>query len=255
MERAVAAMERLDGSLDDRDALVGNLRDLARINRWLGGRDLSARAIDALLATDRGAARRAADGPTVAILDVGTGGADIPLALLARDRARGRSTRIVGLDSRPEILAAAIVADPRAGTTPGLALELGDGRSLPYPDASFDIAHTSLVLHHLAPAEIDLLLREMRRVARRGIVVNDLARSRLSWVGAWLLGHLLTTNRFTRHDAPMSVRRAYTLVEAVTMVQRAGLNVVATERGFLGHRWAIAADHATAGQLPERGPS
>ncbi len=248
-------MERLDGSLDDRDALVGNLRDLTRINRWLGGRHLSARAIDALLATDRRAARRATDGPTVTILDVGTGGADIPLALLARDRARGRPLRIVGLDSRAEILAAAIVADPRAGTTPGLTLELGDGRSLPYPDASFDIAHTSLVLHHLAPAEIDLLLREMARVAGRGIVVNDLARSRPAWVGAWLLGHLLTTNRFTRHDAPMSVRRAYTLSEAVTMVQRAGMRVVHTERGFLGHRWAIAAEPATPPRVSERRPS
>ncbi|MEJ7697328.1 MAG: methyltransferase domain-containing protein [Candidatus Limnocylindrales bacterium] len=222
---------------------------------WLGGCRLSARAIDALLAIDRAAARRAAEGPPVMILDIGTGGADIPLALLARDRARGRSTRIVGLDSRAEILAAAIVADPRAGTTCGLTLELGDGRSLPYPDGSFDIAHTSLVLHHLAPAEVDLLLREMARVVRRGIVVNDLARSRPALVGAWLLGHLLTTDRFTRHDAPMSVRRAYTLSEAVTMVQRAGLRVVATERGVLGHRWAIAAEPATPPRLPERSPS
>ena len=50
-----------------------------------------------------------------------------------------------------------------------------DGRSLPYSDASFDVAHASLVLHHLEPADVVALLREMNRVSRRGIVVNDLA--------------------------------------------------------------------------------
>ena len=49
----------------------------------------------------------------------------------------------------------------------------------------------------------------MGRVARLGIVVNDLERGRLGWLGAWLMGHLLTGNRYTRHDAPLSVRRAY----------------------------------------------
>ena len=54
-----------------------------------------------------------------------------------------------------------------------------------------------------------MLLREMARVARLGVVVNDLDRTRLGWIGAWLIGHLLTGNRYTRYDAPLSVLRAY----------------------------------------------
>ena len=49
----------------------------------------------------------------------------------------------------------------------------------------------------------------MARVARLGIVVNDLDRTRLGWLGAWLIGRLLTGNPYTRIDAPLSVRRAY----------------------------------------------
>ena len=37
MERRTDAVELLDGPLDDPAALRGNLRDLRRINRWLGG--------------------------------------------------------------------------------------------------------------------------------------------------------------------------------------------------------------------------
>ena len=72
MERLAGVEELLDGALDDRSALTGNLRDLARANRRLGGIDLSARAVEAL-APGRAAIR---------VLDVGTGGADIPLALI-----------------------------------------------------------------------------------------------------------------------------------------------------------------------------
>ena len=113
---------------------------------------------------------------------------------------------------------------PAVASTAGLELHAGDGRSLPYPDRSFDIAHASLVLHHLAPDDAVALLREMARVARLGIVVNDLDRSRLGLLGAWLVGHLATRNRYTRHDAPLSVRRAYRADEMTALLVEAGLD-------------------------------
>jgi hypothetical protein len=81
----------------------------------------------------------------------------------------------------------------------------------------------------------------MGRVAAVGVIVNDLARSRLAWIGAWLVGHVLTGNRLTRHDAPLSVRRAYTAGEMGSLMAEAGLRPIATFGGPLGHRYAIAA--------------
>lgn len=231
MDRLTDATELLDGRLDDPRTLAGNLRDLRRINRWLGGVSMSAEAIDAL----------AAHRPDLALLDVGTGGADIPVALLERAAARGRAWFVVAIDSRPEVLAAAVLTRPALATTDGLELHVGDGTSLPYPDRSFDVAHCSLVVHHCPPDEALALFREMARVARSGIVVNDLDRTRLGWIGAWLLGHLLTRNRYTRVDAPLSVRRAYRPDEVVAMLLTAGLTPVRTVRGSFGQRYAIAA--------------
>jgi SAM-dependent methyltransferase len=235
MDRLTDVPELLDGRLDDPAALVGNLRDLRRINRWLGGVALTSAGIDALAAHRR----------DLTVLDVGTGGADIPLALLVAAPRRGRTVRVVGLDNRPEVLAAAAIAAPAVATTDGLTMQLGDGRSLPYPDDAFDVVHASLVLHHLDGDEGPAVLREMARVARLGIVVNDLHRSRLAWIGAWLLGHVLTTNRYTRHDAPLSVRRAYRVDEALDLVRATGLAPVRTIRGRFGHRYAIAAVRPT----------
>ena len=231
MDRLTGVEELLDGPLDDPAALAGNLRDLARINRLTGGTRLSERAIAAL----------AARGDVATILDVGTGGADIPMTLLARAASGGRRLVITATDSRAEVLAAARAARPSIGHATGLELAVADGRGLPYPDGAFDVAHASMVTHHLEPDDVVAFVRELRRVARNGVVVNDLVRGRVFWLGGWLLVHAIGTSRYTRHDGPLSVRRAYTRAELADLMAAAGLTTVATFAGFAGHRVAIAA--------------
>lgn len=228
MDRLADADELLDGPLDV-ETLEGNLRDLARVNRWLGGVALSRQGVLALLRGHQG---------DVELLDVGTGAADIPDALIATVGRPGRWLRVTGVDTRPEILGAArrrVAAGPAS-----LRLEIVQGDRLPYPDRSFDIAHCSLVLHHAEPADALRLIEEMARVSRIGVVINDLERGRLAWVGAWLLTRLATRNAYTRHDAPLSVRRAYRPAEVAEMAARAGLLEVARYRDLIRYRYAIA---------------
>jgi hypothetical protein len=92
----------------------------------------------------------------------------------------------------------------------------------------------------------------MARTSSLGVIVNDLDRRRLGWIGAWAMTRLLTRNRYTRHDAPLSVRRAYRPTEVAQMAGQAGLVEVARIRGFLGHRYAMAFVHAPAMEGPER---
>ena len=231
MERLAGVEEILDGPLDDLDAVAGNLRDLRRVNRLLGGTRLSRLAITRLWP----------DGTSLSVLDVGTGGADIPVSLLADAARRGRSLRVEAIDSRPEVIEAARLARPAVDRVSGLSLRVADGLALPYPDGAFDVAHCSMVVHHLEPAEAVALLREMARVSRLGVVVNDLVRGRLFWAGAWVMSHAATRNRLTRNDAPLSVRRAFSRAELRALAAEAGLDVVAEIDGVAWHRVAIAA--------------
>ncbi len=231
MDRLADATELLDGPLDDPVALEDNLRDLRRLNRVLGGAALSRWGVGRLL-----------DGSAAAtLLDVGTGAADIPVALLAAARRRGIDLTVTAADSRPEILAAARAVRPELDRIPGLALELVPPDRLPWPDGRFDVAHASLVLHHLEPPAAIAFLGELARVARRGVVVNDLARGRGSWAGAWAIARLLGTSRYTRADAPLSVRRAYTEAEVRELLATASLRPVASRSAPFGHRFAIVA--------------
>jgi len=79
----------------------------------------------------------------------------------------------------------------------------------------------------------------MCRVARQAVVINDLDRGWRWWTGAWLLTRVATRNEYTRHDAPLSVRRAYTEKELVRMAQQAGLRPVARYRNRPGYRYAL----------------
>ena len=232
MRRLADTPELLDGPLDDPVALAANLRDLRRINRLLGGTRLSRQALGALVGQRT---------EPLTLLDVGTGAADIPASLVTRPLPDGPRLTVTAIDSRAEVLAAAIAGRADLASLDGLHLAIGDGRALQDPDGSHDVVHASLVLHHLEPDDAIRFLGEMSRVARLGVIVNDLARSRLAWMGAWLLGHVLTGNRLTRHDAPLSVRRAYTPPEMRSLMTEAGLRPIATFGGLLGHRYAIAA--------------
>jgi SAM-dependent methyltransferase len=238
MRRLVHASEHLDGELTDRELLDGNLRDLRRVNRAFGGVALSVRGVRELVRT------AGASPDALRVLDVGAGACDIPLAL-ARARGPWRSVEVTAVDIRQEVLDAARRIEPGLVTGAGVRLLVADGRSLPFGDGSFDVAHASLVLHHLDPAEAGALLRELARVARIGVVVNDLERGLVFWLGAWLLLHAITRNAFTLHDGPLSVRRAYRRREVHGLLAAAGLRPVAEARAFAGHRWAIAAQRSS----------
>lgn len=222
------APELLDRPGLDPAELAGNLADLRRVNRWLGGIRLTLGGLTRLTGDLR-------PGASLRVIDVATGAADIPIAVAGWAERRGLRPWILATDISAEIVRAADWP-----VTDGVAVALADARRLPCADDSFDVAICSLVLHHLRPDEAVSMLREMGRVARRGIVVNDLVRHWPGYAGAWLMGHALTRNPLTRHDAPLSVRRAYTRREMLTLLDRAGLRSVACT-GFLGYRVALTA--------------
>lgn len=212
----------------DPAVLADNLDDLRRVNRVLGGVWLTLRGLGRLTAD-------LAPGDQLSVLDLATGGADIARAILSWARRRGLRACMLATDFSP-----AIVDLARRDAPAALQFAFIDARVLPFADRSIDVVTCSLVLHHLIPSDAIRMLREMRRVARRGVVVNDIRRNWLGYGGAWLLARAFSGNPLTRHDGPLSVRRAYTRAEMTKMAAEAGLGPL-TFDGFAGYRYAITA--------------
>jgi hypothetical protein len=98
----------------------------------------------------------------------------------------------------------------------------------------------SLTLHHLPPDAAVTALGEMRAAARLAVVVNDLVRSRVSLAIVWIATRLLACHRISRHDGPLSVRRAYSPEELRSLAEKAGiLRMSITRRPWVGRLLAV----------------
>jgi SAM-dependent methyltransferase len=221
--------ELLDAALLDDAALGRNLADIRRINALLGWTTFTTRAVarharqmahaaplvrpnHALPASPAG--RRA-----FSLLDVASGSADIPCAIARWSERAGYDARIVATDISPQIVG---IAREQAEGTPNVTVERQDALALSYPPGSFDLALCTLALHHFEPESAVLLLRNLARVGRR-VLVFDVERSPLAYLGALALTRALWMNYMTRHDAPASVRRAYTAAELRELARCADL--------------------------------
>jgi len=108
----------------------------------------------------------------------------------------------------------------------------GDALALPFRDNSFDLVGSSLFVHHLQPDELLRFAGEGLRVARHAFVINDLVRHPLHLALSYA-GLPLYRSRLTRHDAPASVRRAYTVAEMKDILEGAGITGFSVKTFYL----------------------
>jgi SAM-dependent methyltransferase len=171
-------------------------------------------------------ARSDQKGP-VRILDLASGGGDVPIDLARRVRRSGLDVRIDGCDISP--LAVAFAS--RAARDAGIPIRFFplDALNEALPE-DYNILMCSLFLHHLAEDDAVKLLRKMADAARSLILVNDLIRSRIGHWLAWAGCRILSRSPVVHHDGPASVRSAFRLSEARILARRAGLDGAWIER-------------------------
>jgi 2-polyprenyl-3-methyl-5-hydroxy-6-metoxy-1,4-benzoquinol methylase len=217
------------------------LRGLARINRWSG----SARLLwQPIFARACQASRKGVGSlfpvpvtwvnwktgkrlPTpfreqrMRLLDVATGGGDVPIRLWHKARHAGLELEIAGCDRSPYAVeyarrcARACRADVHFFEWDVLRSGLPD---------DYDIVASSLFLHHLEEKQAIELLRAMARAARHLVLINDLVRSWASYVLAYLGTRMLSASDVVHADGPRSVEGAFTLVELLTLARQASLD-------------------------------
>jgi SAM-dependent methyltransferase len=190
--KRVVVEELLDSDAGTPAEVAGSLKDLRMFNTLFGGVHTMASLLR------RVAQKRRLK--QISWVDV-AGGEGYVATRAQRSLARsGISSQPVILDRAPTHL---------GNTHPAVC---GDALALPFRDNSFDAVGCSLFLHHLEPDEIVRFAREGLRVARHAFLVQDLQRHPLH-LGLSYIGAPLYRSRITRHDAPASVGRAYTVEE------------------------------------------
>ena len=166
-------------------------------------------------------------------LDIGTGPGVIPIMLAAGVPG----LRLTGVDLSQPMLQKAREAAEEAGVADRLDFRVGDAKSLPFSEQSFDLVLCNSLLHHL-PAPL-ALLNEISRLVRPGgaILLRDLRRpSRLEFPlhALWFGRHYSGVMSQLYRD---SLQAAYTRAELECLLRRsqlAGSRVFRTGRTQIG---------------------
>ena len=206
------------------DALRQNLDELETINTWLGGYQP---VLDAL----RRLRPRLATGQPLRLADLGSGGGDTLRHVARWARRNGVSVELTGIDANQFMLD---YAAAKSQDFPEISYRQLDIFSAEFRAEPYDVLTCSLFCHHFGDEELVPLLRQWRQQARVAVVVNDLHRHWLAYHSIKWLTRLLGGSYLVRHDAPLSVARAFRRTDWELLLRRAGIT-----RYELRWRWAF----------------
>jgi ubiquinone/menaquinone biosynthesis C-methylase UbiE len=199
----------------------GCIVELQRVNKWLG--DAKALRGSLIKEIERQNLR------SFSVLDVGAGSGELLRVLAAWARETDRTPSLVGLELNAR--SAQTILEESA-EFPEISSVQSSGLKLPFPDASIDYVMSSLTLHHFDDEGAVKILREMGRVAKRGIFVIDLHRNPTAYFFYTTLGHVFLHNRLIREDGALSILKSFTPDELEKLGQQAGLKNAAVEKHF-----------------------
>jgi SAM-dependent methyltransferase len=214
-------LENIDKGTYTPEEYEGCLVELQRVNEWLG--DAKALRGSLLKEIERRGLR------SFSILDVGAGSGELLRVVAKWARETDRTPLLVGLELNQRSAEAIL---EQSAEFPEITSVQGSGLVLPFPNAAIDYVISSLTLHHFDDEGAVSILREMGRVARRGIFVIDLHRNPMAYFFYTTLGHLFLHNRLIREDGALSILKSFTPDELEKFGQQAGLKHASVEKHF-----------------------
>jgi len=195
------------------DALRQNLDELETINTWLGGYQP---VLDAL----RRLRPRFVAGQPLRVADLGSGGGDTLRHLARWARRNGILVELTGIDANAFMLEYATAKSPQY---PEISYRQVDIFSPEFQTQPYDILTCSLFCHHFTDEELVTLLRQWQAQAQVAVIINDLHRHWLAYYSIKWLTRVLGGSYLVRHDAPLSVARAFRRADLVALLARAGI--------------------------------
>lgn len=214
-------LENIDKGTYTPEEYEGCIVELQRVNEWLG--DARALRNTLLKEIERQGLR------SFSVLDIGAGSGELLRVAAQWARETNRTASLVGLELNER--SAKSILDESADF-PEISSVQANGLELPFPGHSVDYVMSSLTLHHFDDKGAVEILREMGRVAARGIFVIDLHRNPMAYFLYTTVGHIILHNRLLREDGALSILKSFKPDELEKLGHQAGLGYVTVEKHF-----------------------
>ena len=214
--------ELLDNNNLEPGVLNKNLKEIAFINKWLGGDEVSIKGIKKIISGKKI--------EKLSIADIGCGSGDTLQLMGKWATKRGIEISLTGIDLKKECID--LCHETISYAKP--VLINSDYRHVNFKELQPDIIHASLFLHHLDDISIIEFLKIAVQNSKMGVVINDLHRNGIAYYSIKWLTRLFPSSYLVRNDAPLSVWRAFFKKDLEKLCLKAGI----TEYSISWH-WAF----------------
>lgn len=212
------------------DDLRRNLDELEVINYWLGGNLVITNALNHLVRQ-----QKIDPNTLIHMADLGSGGGDVLRLMAQWGRKKGIPMVLTGIDANDFMLG---YATEKTKQFPEIQFVKQDIFAPDFEVKSCDWVTCSLFCHHFTDEQLISLFHKLHQETRSGFIINDIHRHPLAYYSIWILTRLFNGSYLVKHDAPLSVKRAFKRKELVALLQKAGIKHFKI-RWLWAFRWQV----------------
>ncbi|NHF60015.1 methyltransferase domain-containing protein [Flavobacteriaceae bacterium TP-CH-4] len=199
-------MDNFKGSIESLEEV---LQDINKVNRILGGNQITISAVARLMK------QHPRDSYT--IMDVGCADGTMLRAIARYCRKKDIKADFVGIDLNGDAL---VLAEAASSDFPEIRYLKQDVLELEKLDLNCDILVTTLMTHHFTNTQLEILLAQFARLADMAVVNNDLHRSRLAFYLFKAFSAVFIKTETARIDGLISIRKGFKKRDLVALSKK-----------------------------------
>lgn len=179
--------------------LTAALDQIARINQFLGGNNLTLNGVKKLL-------NKADISKTITIADIGCGNGDMLRMLSNYGQKNNINFKLIGVDANAFTIN---YAKTLSNSYPNIEYKCIDIFSEDFAALHYDILLCTLTLHHFSNEQILNIITIFSKNAAIGVVINDLHRSKLAYRLFEIICSVFNLEKMSREDGLVSILRGF----------------------------------------------
>ncbi|WP_240938635.1 methyltransferase domain-containing protein [Arenibacter sp. 6A1] len=201
-------IEMMDDPSVDLGSLQEILFDINRVNVILNGYTITLKAIKKIIHEN--------PKNSYTIIDMGCGDGTMLRKVVRYFKNEPFKLNLIGIDLSENGIE---IAKAMSTSFPNISYQNRDILSLEAHEIDCDIVLSTLTMHHFSSQEIPLFLDQFVKVARLGVIINDLQRSKLAYGLFWIFSLIFIKTKVGKSDGLVSIKRGFVLSDLMAFSQ------------------------------------
>ncbi|WP_298348748.1 methyltransferase domain-containing protein [uncultured Dokdonia sp.] len=190
------------------------LKDLAVVNKYLGGNKITINALQDMITSQP-------DKKHWRVIDVGCGDGEVLRQIARHFENLDYKIDFIGLDINEKSIARAI---KKSEGISHLAFSTQNILTLDAATAGCDIILCTLTMHHFTDQQIFTFIKTFVQLASTGVIINDLQRSKIAYRLFQLFSGIFMKSKIAKYDGKVSIARAFKKEELETYSKQLALD-------------------------------